>query len=180
MRFVYNERKTAQAAIHLISLAGGSINYMVLIKLLYLADRHSLIETGVPITGDRMVAMPHGPVLSRVLDEIHLGDGTDRSSTWYEYISEPTNHNVSSKKASDLDELSDYELSVLRQTFEKFGSLNRWALVSFTHTLPEWNDPNGSSNPIDPVVILREAGKSDDEIEALVREAEAIWFIRTL
>jgi uncharacterized phage-associated protein len=178
MRFFFDERKTAQAASLLISLAGGSLNYMVLIKLLYLADRQSLVETGVPITGDKMVAMPHGPVLSRVLDEIHLGDGLERQSAWYDYITEPVDHNVSLKRALEVDELSDYEIGTLSKTYEKFGSMNKWALVEFTHTLPEWMDPKGSSSPIDPVLILREAGKSDEEIEALVREAEAVWFVR--
>ena len=37
--------------------------YIKLIKLMYLADRRCLIETGFPITGDRMVSMPKGPEL---------------------------------------------------------------------------------------------------------------------
>ncbi|MPZ51023.1 MAG: DUF4065 domain-containing protein [Dehalococcoidia bacterium] len=179
MRFVYDQRKTAQAAAFLIRLAGGSLNYMVLIKLLYLADRESLIDTGIPITGDRMVAMPHGPVLSGILDEIHLGDGSGRTSVWYEYITEPVAHSVSLRKDAESDELSDYEMEVLSRSFEKFGHMNRWQLVAFTHKLPEWADPNGSSRPIAPEDILRSVGKSDDEIEALTQEAEAVWFVRT-
>ena len=103
-------------------------------------------------------------MLSRILDEVHLGGGLERPSPWYEYLSEPEKHNVTLKKASEVDELSDYELKVLGQTFEKFGRMNRWALVEFTHTLPEWTDPQGSSRPIDPVEILREAGESIEEV----------------
>jgi uncharacterized phage-associated protein len=180
VRFFYNERKTTQAAAFLIDLATGSLNYMVLIKLLYLADREALIERGMPITGDRMVSMPHGPVLSQVLDEIHLGAGVDRHSVWYQSITEPVNHSVSLTSPAESDELSEYETGLLQRTFEKFGGMNQWALVEFTHSLPEWTDPRGSSLPIDPTTILRLEGKSEDDIEAVVREAEAVWFIRTL
>lgn len=39
------------------------MSYLRMLKLLYLADRESLKETGHTITGDRVVAMEHGPVL---------------------------------------------------------------------------------------------------------------------
>jgi hypothetical protein len=35
-----------------------------LIKLMYLAERLSLQRYGEPLTGDRLVSMPDGPVLS--------------------------------------------------------------------------------------------------------------------
>jgi hypothetical protein len=41
-------------------------------KLLYLADRESLKKTGRPITGDRVVAMEHGPVLRSVSSRKHI------------------------------------------------------------------------------------------------------------
>ena len=69
MRFFFDINKATQAAAHLVYLQGGKINLMALIKLLYLADREALLETGYPITGDQMVSMPHGPVLSRIYDE---------------------------------------------------------------------------------------------------------------
>ncbi|MFN7952153.1 MAG: Panacea domain-containing protein [bacterium] len=69
MRFTFNEKKrAAQAAAHVLQRHGGRFNYMHLIKELYLADRQSLIDRGVLITGDAMFAMRHGPVLSNILD----------------------------------------------------------------------------------------------------------------
>ena len=72
MRFLFDERKAAQAAVYLIKKRSDQINYMKLNKLLYLADRKALFEAGQPITGDRMVSMPKGPVLSDILDLIPL------------------------------------------------------------------------------------------------------------
>ncbi|MGE0134681.1 MAG: hypothetical protein AB7L91_10365 [Dehalococcoidia bacterium] len=48
MQFVFDERRAAQAAAQLLELRGGRMPYMKLIKLLYWADRESLIETGTP------------------------------------------------------------------------------------------------------------------------------------
>ena len=183
MRFVFDTRKTAQAAASLLALANGTMSYMVLVKLLYLADRRSLIETGAPITGDRMVAMPHGPVLSQTLDQINMGKSVDpeEPGVWYEYVTEPAGYNVSATKAEvETDELSRYELKILSDTFEQFGNMTKWALRDFTHTLPEWSDPHGSSHPIEPETILRASGKSDTEVEQLVDAAEDVWFIRNL
>lgn len=182
MRFMFDSRKTAQAACWLVNRAGGTLNYMVLIKLLYLADRQTLIETGAPITGDRMVAMPHGPVLSRTYDQVNMGEPVepDQPTAWYEYITEPTGYNVSIKKEPETGELSRYELGVLDSVYARFGRMNKWVLRDLTHTLPEWNDPNGSSFPIYPEDILRAAGRSDSEIREMTEAAEEVWFIHSL
>ena len=50
---------------------GGSLPLIKLVKLLYLAERLSLQRYGEPITGDKLVSMPHGPVLSMTYDHIN-------------------------------------------------------------------------------------------------------------
>ena len=180
MRFAFNERKTAQAAAHLIQRHGGRLNYLVLIKLLYLADRRCLLEAGQPITGDWMVSMPYGPVLSRVLNLINTGTPA-KASEWYTYITEPTSYEVALARIDpDTDELSRFELRVLEEIDSAFGSLDKWELVELTHTLPEWVDPERSSLPIEPETILRAEGKSPEEIERIVHDAEEIRFLRAL
>jgi len=47
------------------------MNYLKLMKLLYLADRESMRRNGRPISGDRYVSMDHGPVLSQTLNLIN-------------------------------------------------------------------------------------------------------------
>ncbi len=179
MRFVFSERRAAQAAAHLLQLHGGTMNYMVLIKLLYLSDKEALIHTGQPITGDRMLSMDNGPVLSRVLDFINMGRPDD-VTPWFEYISEPHAYEVSLIRAAETDELSAYELRVLDAVHETYGRMNKWALVRWTHTLPEWSDPAGSCFAIDPDDILRSAGKSQEEIERITRDAEEMWALHHL
>lgn len=72
MRLKLNEVKLAQAAAYLIKKRGqGYMNYMKLIRLLYLADRMSLVQSGRPITFDKFSVRPHGMVLSGMLDLIN-------------------------------------------------------------------------------------------------------------
>jgi uncharacterized phage-associated protein len=180
MRLVFNERKAAQAAAHLLKLNGGTMRYMVLIKLLYFADKESLIRTGYTITGDQMFSMRNGPVLSAVLDLVHMGKPEEPSS-WFEYISENQGYDVSLVKAlPDEDELSAYEISVLDAIHERWGRVEPWTLVKLTHTLPEWRDPGRSVCDIEAETLLRLAGKSQEDIERIVADAEETWLISQL
>lgn len=173
MRFVFNEQKAAEAAAHLLDMSGGSMEYIRLIKLMYLADRQTLIEVGTPITGDKMVAMPYGPVLSRVYDRINQRPD---SPPWSDYVTAKGRYDVELVASPPVDgALSNFEISVLRSVCEKWKGVDKWTMVDALHELPEWSDPDGSARPIDPVEILRLAGKSDDEIECLVAQAETVW-----
>jgi len=73
----FNERKATEAAARLLKLRGGTMSYMKLIKLLYLADREALLRWGRPISTDRYVSMDRGPVLSHVLNLVT--DEADRT-----------------------------------------------------------------------------------------------------
>jgi len=180
MRFPFNEAKAAQAAAHILRRHGGRLNYMVLIKLLYWADRTALIQRGMPITGDKMVSMSHGPVLTAMMDLINMGADED-CHPWFEYISDPVNYDVRLVKADpEADELSRWEVRLLDEIDERLGHLNKWALRTLSHELPEWEDPHGSSFPIDPAAILRAEGRSSEEIERIVEEAEELWFFHRL
>ena len=176
MRFRFNQRKAAQAAAYLLGRHEGRLNYMKLIKLMYLADRRVLIERGRMITGDHMVSMPHGPVLSTILNLITEDD--EEVGIWSEYVGPPSGYEVCLKKSNaETDELSRYELRVLDEIDAEFGPLGKWVLRDVTHELPEWVDPNGSSLPIEPQTILRQAGRSSEEIHQLTSDAEDVFFM---
>jgi uncharacterized phage-associated protein len=173
MRFPFKERKAAQAAAYILAKHHDRLNYMKLIKLLYLADRESLIDRGKPITGARMVSMPYGPVLSEILNLINLGRRYEEPSPWFEYISSPDGYDVCRVVNADAeyDELSDHERQILETVDTTFGRMNKWSLVDWTHELPEWHDPQGSSLPIDPAEILRAEGRSERDIQRIARNA---------
>lgn len=180
MRFPFRERKSAQAAAYLLKRHGNEMYYLLLIKLLYLADRSALATRGLPITGDRLVSMDYGPVLSRVKDLLTMeSDPAEDGVMWRSYVSEPSHYKVRGQKPDpERDELSDFEISVLDEIDIAHGHKDRFALSRETHELPEWQDPRGSSLPIDPEVILRHAGRSGDEIAMIADEGEQLLFVR--
>jgi uncharacterized phage-associated protein len=77
----FDESKATEAAAFLLSRSDQTMNYMKLIKLLYLADREALIRWGRPISTDRYVSMKHGPVLSNVLNLISFGSLSEKTGS---------------------------------------------------------------------------------------------------
>lgn len=169
----FNERKALQAAAVILRLAGGRLNYMKLLKLLYLADRTALIERGWPVTTDRPVSMRYGPVLSNIYSLIRDQAMPGSTSEFARYIVQDQPYEVALKDDPGDDELSRYETNLLEQIWESFGAKTPWELVDYTHGLPEWSDPDDSSIEIWPEDILRAANLPEEEIKerlALLRD----------
>jgi uncharacterized phage-associated protein len=180
MKFPYNPRKAAQAGAYLVRLNGGRMNGYSLIKILYLADRKSLGELGRPISGDAMVSMPLGPVLSRIYDELKAPVEI-QNRFWRDYLTEREN-NLISLRREDIpsDELSAYERKVMEDVYKEYRHFSFEDLKNLTHGLPEYTDPQGSSLPIDPTVILKEMGWSDEEVQdARMSANEELFLLRT-
>lgn len=170
MNLRYRQERATQAAARLLKLRGGTMSYLKLLKLLYLADRKALLQHGRPITFDRFVSMDHGPVLSQTYNLIVAEESPGEHSYWREFISEPEHYEVRLRKDAPNGELSAAQERVLDEVFEEFGAMGRWDLVKFTHTLPEWENPHGSSIPIALRDVLRGAGVDDEEAEAVEEE----------
>jgi len=173
VRFLFNEKKAAQAAAFLVKKHDGRLIYMKLIKLLYLADRKALLDCGKPITGDRMVATPKGPVLIGIQDLINWGQKREEPCAWLEYISPPERYEVRLVNPDpDFDLLSERECLILDEIDAMYGKVDKWSLAELTHELPEWRDPCGSSLPIDPADILRAESRCEQEIQHIAENAE--------
>ena len=177
---MFNERKVAQMAAFLIDKEGGTMSHLKLMKLLYLSDREAMERYGFPMSGDCIVAMTHGPVLSRTLD---LMDGNVESSPdgWDSLISAKANHELSlnaSVAPMDLDELSQADLEVLEAVWVGFGFMGKYQIRDYTHdSCPEWIDPHGSSNPIHYESVFRALGRSPDvaaKLSARIEEERAL------
>jgi uncharacterized phage-associated protein len=169
----YREDRTTQAAARLLGLHGGRMSHMKLIKLLYLADRKALLQWGRPITFDWFVSMPHGPVLSFTLDRINADRDPSDPSYWHRYISERQGHEVSLLGGTPKDQLSAAEEELLDEVFAEFGRMDQWQLRAYSHSLPEWRDPQGSSLPIEIRDIFLGERRSESEIEEIEEALQA-------
>jgi uncharacterized phage-associated protein len=160
----FNEKKTTQLAAAFIERSGGTLNYMKLIKLMYMADRAALISWERSITGDAYLAMKHGPVLGNTYSMIADGQSPSENGFWFDYIARNGNYDVSLAKPCPPSNLSDVEKKVVDEVFEEYGHYEKWQLVDLLHEiLPEWRDPGGSVFPIYVRDILQGAGSSAEQ-----------------
>lgn len=180
IQFQFDERKATAAASLLLQLAGGEMEYLRLIKLLYLADRESLDQLGYPITGDRYVSMKHGPVLSRVYNlakAVVVGPATE--GPWSRQIAGRGRYYLKLVGSADVGPLSESEVQILKEVFTRYRHQDVWEIRDQTHLLPEWEDPGASAREIEPETILRVLGKSDAEIKGIHQKArENAYFDR--
>lgn len=166
----------------LLLKAGGELNVLKLTKLLYLIEREAMHSFGFPLADDRMVAMPNGPVLSHTLD---LTNGNTQSAEWESLIEDRAAHQVRLKKPNlsreEMDELSDAALNVIEDVWSRFGHMNQWKLVEYTHDhCAEWDDPGASSLPIPEKRIFAAFGKTRAQTKVLVEELNAQRYFESL
>lgn len=174
MATLFNERKTAQAAAYLLHRAGGRLPLIKLMKLLYLAERASLQHFGEPLTGDSLVSMPHGPVLSRTYDQMK-GSVAATEGGWDTWVADKSDNFLALKDPSmirdpliDLLALSDSDVESLSTVWDEFGHWDKWDLVKYTHDhCAEWQDPDGSSLPISYAAVFSALGYAEAESLAL-------------
>ena len=181
MTWRYREDRATQAAAYLIRRRGGKMSYMKLIKLLYLADRKTLVELGRPITFDRFVSMPHGPVLSRTYDLIAAEPDPNDITYWTQHISARTHeYELSLIAETPNDQLSPAEEAVLEGVFKQFGHWGRYQVRDYTHTLPEWKNPGHSSWPIDVRDVLLAQGVEEEDAKAIEDALAAESYLESL
>lgn len=151
---LFNEKKAAQAAAFFLFQAGQPMSVLKLMKLLYLAERRSFELHGSPMIGDRLVSMPHGPVLSETHNHMN-GELESVEGGWESWIADRAGHDLelrdraALKDPADLLELSDADVEVLAEVWGQFGRMTGWELRNWTHdNCPEWKDPEGSMMPM--------------------------------
>jgi uncharacterized phage-associated protein len=177
MRF--NEQKTTQAAARFLNLADKRMNYMKLIKLLYLMDREALIRWGRPVTGDKYFSMKLGPVLSEVLDLLSEKPAPGHEGFWVKHISAPSNYEVQLEQEAGHDELSEAEEELIDEIYRRYGHFEPFSLANHLHEiLPEWHRVTEGCVPIRYTDILEAGQKSPKEIRTIQRELEYMEFIQ--
>lgn len=167
----YSETKATAVASFFLSQAGGQLEDLKLMKLMYLAEREAIRVRNVGITGDTFYSMKNGPVLSQTLDRLNPQDGTFDKGIWREHISVPSQWLVKLEQPYDIKrDLSRREIRILHEIWDQFGSWTKWDLVDHVHDFGEWSDPGNSRRIIAFQDILRGLGFSSEE--SRIRSAE--------
>ncbi len=145
------------------------MNYMKMIKLLYLADREYITDWCNSITTDSYVSMDNGPVTSKIYDLIkdsHIDNGT----YWVSLIRTVGYNAVLIKEPDEYDRLSPMEMEVIAKTNQRFAESGEWDVVRFCHeNLAEWQNPSGSTIQITIEDIIR-AAKDEKDVDECIEE----------
>lgn len=172
---MYCAEKVLQMIIYLLSLNGGQMNLLKLMKELYLIDRLSIDERDSSVSGDVFFSMPHGPVLSQTLSMLTI---LPAYPAWFEYLGSDRNSYfpdiILKKQVSEFDRLSEKDKTYIRNISEQFKNYTEFEIEDYTHHLAEWVDPKGSSRKIRFQDVMRALNKSDDEIMAAKKEYDDI------
>lgn len=179
---MFNSEKTTQVAAFFLWKNGGNCTmpYLKLMKLMYFTEKEGLFRFGYSITGDKMVSMPHGPVLSYTYNMITDGSSNPEWNNWIrgeaDYCLSLNTKDLTEDNISDkLDLLNKAERDLISEIHEKYKDLTRWQIRDLTHDpniCPEWNDPHGSSVPISLDILFKANGKEDELKDVLQRLEE--------
>ena len=140
-RISFDYQKATQAINYFIRKSANlRENKMLILKLIWVADRYHLRKYGRPIIGDEYIAMGYGPVASGVKDIAESDNFLSEQERTYsdEFISLVGKHTLVSQKEVDLEVFSDTDVEGLEFAYREFGSSSKFAMVEVTHQYPEW------------------------------------------
>jgi uncharacterized phage-associated protein len=179
MNFPFDETKATQAAAWLISKAGGKLSHIKLSKLLYLVDREAINRWGRPVIGGMYSSMPHGPVISPIVDCLKPSDERPEFHFWDSHL-ERKGNDVILRLNPGRGQLHDAAIKLMEEIFEKFRNQTKWQVRQFTHTLPEYKDTQNSSYPIKLDALLSSLNKTSSEIEVVRENAKSMTCVKRL
>lgn len=160
----------------MLSLYGGKLNYTKLIKLLYLADRQSISDINVSITGDTYASLPLGPILNTTYQLIR-GEGSINEQAKWDISFEKDNFMLVQLRNIPTGKLSKYEMKVLSDIAAKYRNVTYSNMIDVLHNpsvCPEWKDPHNSSLLLSKRDILAALGRTEDEITE-IEEDDAVY-----
>ena len=181
MSYPFDAEKATQVAGAFTKLEGGTINVMKLVKLVYLLDRLSIDKYGIPIVGGPYYLLPHGPVVSCLLDLINKGDALGIRSSWSRYLSKRTDYSINLKRESPSSMLSEVEKQLLQQIYGRYGKMDQFALRDWCHKhLPESPEIKKGRKRISEIFVFERLGKQPAEIQYLIDVQRESTFLQGL
>lgn len=172
----FNEKKATEAASILLALKKGKVEYIWLLKMLYIIDREALNRWERPITYDSYRSLARGPVPMTIYNLItgkFQGAAWTQVITTYPFVSEDRFQvSLNGPTIPRLRLLSKNEDDLIREKFKEFENYTIEELIQYTHDeFAEWTDPEGGpSTPIEIDRLLAHLNFSEDDIDRIKTE----------
>lgn len=175
-RFQFDWEKAIQAIDFVASLQPGLTQYYIG-KVMFFADREHLLDFGRPITGDKYVAMEHGPVPSAIRDLLKTDSGypdeiLDALNARVDIKVDGNRQHVYSRNADDYPRLSGSDKAYLQASLQKYGKMSFSLLKSISHKDPAYEAAwakSGAANEMD-IELWFDGFDNPDLAKAQLRE----------
>ncbi len=186
IQYNFDEAKATEVAAEFLQRTpDGALDDVILMKLMYFADRKSLELYDRPIIGDKLYCMENGPVLSGVLQLLNATHGkfykpfSVGNSIFIQHIKRWLG-TVSLKAVPQVARLTRAEKRIINEVFEQYGRMNRDEIVEVAHGLGEYVEtPAGKRNPLQYEDILKSLGRSAEEIDLASRKASSAYIFQS-
>lgn len=155
-RFRFKWKKAVEAIDFIAQQKPGITQYYIG-KVIFFADREHLLDFGRPITGDKFVAMEHGPVPSAIRDLLKADSGYPDEMLDYLDSRILIEHKgnkqlVHSKRANKFPSLSGSDMEYLSDSLTNFGNMSFGDLKNISHQDPAYVaawEKDGNANEMD-------------------------------
>lgn len=176
VRFKINYEKCIQGMQFLASKKPGITQYYVG-KVFFFADREHLLDWGRPISGDRYVAMEHGPVPSGIYNLVKNDSGMpdELLDLMRDRILFESEHNkihlFANDEKLDFSALSGSDMEYLADSLTTYGNMSFGKLREISHRdaayEAAWRNA-GMNNEMNPHYWLAELGDADAVLSSLM------------
>lgn len=181
IRFEINVDKCIEG-IDLIARRKPNITQYYVCKIFYFADREHLLDWGRMISGDRFVAMQHGPVPSFVYNLLKDSVGepdeiVDRLNDRVKIARKNNKLLVKSRGKNEFGSLSKTDIEYLEAATEKYSGMSFGAVKAISHQDPAYNEAwskPGQSNEMDLSLWFSGDEWDKDEVIAELQERSRI------
>lgn len=175
VRFRLNFGKCIEGIDLLAQRQPGITQYFVC-KVFFFADREFLLDWGRPISGDRFVAMEHGPVPSYIYDllkgETEPDEIIDTLNSRVEIVRQDQKLKVYTKGKNHFEHLHPMEIEYLENALKKYGSMSFGDVRDESHRDPAYREAwakGGLNNEMDIRLWLSSDG---EDAELVAKELE--------
>jgi hypothetical protein len=160
---MFKEERTTHIAACLLQKAGGAMNHLMLMRLMYLADKIALVLARKTMTGDTAIYLGDMPALAATYDLMTNGKGSKFWGKWISPISNDELALITQIEPSQIDMLSRFDFRVLDEV---------WAERDAPHEFPELESINGCNRQIPVASILLAAGEDSASIKRTLKRME--------
>ena len=176
VRFKINYEKCIQGMQFLANKKPGITQYYVG-KVFFFADREHLLDWGRPISGDRYVAMEHGPVPSGIYNLVKNDSGMpdELLDMMRDRILFENEHNkihlFANEEKLDFSALSGSDMEYLADSLATYGNMSFGKLREISHRdaayEAAWRNA-GMNNEMNPHYWLAELGDAEAVLSSLM------------